>query len=180
MQLIAFSDADWAGDSADARSTSGILLKLGGAGVLWSSSKQSNVALSSSEAEYIAASETGREIVAMRIMLAELGEAQDTPTPLCIDNDTAIRMALEEGNHGRRKHINVKHHYLRELANDKLVVLEWVPTSEQQADILTKATSRSQFFAMRDLVMGHSLTPHAQFTEQLTFAQASSACTKLS
>jgi hypothetical protein len=65
-------------------------------------------------------------------------------------------MALEEGNHGRRKHINVKHHYIRELVTDELVVLEWVPTSEQQADMLTKATSRKQFFAMRDLAMGHT------------------------
>jgi hypothetical protein len=176
LQLVAFSDADWAGDSADARSTSGILLKLGGAAVSWSSSKQSNVALSSTEAEYIAASETGREIVAMRIQLAELGEAQEAPTPLRIDNESAIRMALEEGNHGRRKHINVKHHYLRELVAEQLVVLEWVPTSEQQADMLTKATSRSQFFSMRDLSMGHSThTPQAQFTEQLTFAHASLA-----
>jgi hypothetical protein len=155
-QLVAYSDADWAGDAADARSTSGILLKLGGAAVSWSSTKQSNVALSSSEAEYIAASETAREVVAMRILLAELDTAQAAPTPLRIDNETAIRMALEEGNHGRRKHINVKHHYIRELVTDELVVLEWVPTSEQQADMLTKATSRKQFFAMRDLAMGHT------------------------
>ena len=157
-QLVAYCDSDWAGDSSDARSTSGILLKLGGAAVSWSSSKQSNVALSSSEAEYIAAGETAREIVAMRILLAELDEAQPTPTPLRIDSETAMRMALEEGNHGRRKHINVKHHYIRELVTDELVVLEWVPTTEQQADMLTKATSRKQFFAMRDLSMGH---PHS-------------------
>ena len=157
-QLIAYSDADWAGDSSDARSTTGILLKLGGAAVAWSSTKQSSVSLSSSEAEYIAASETAREVVAMRIQLAELGLAQPDPTPLRIDNETAIRMALEEGNHGRRKHINVKHHYIRELVTDGLVVLEWVPTTEQEADLLTKATARTQFFNMRDEVLGHSHT----------------------
>jgi len=117
------------------------------------------VALSSTEAEYIAASETAREVVWMRTLLAELGEAQAAPTPLLIDNESAIRMALEEGNQGRRKHINVKHHHIRELVTDGLVVLEWVPTSEQQADMLTKATSRKQFFAMRALAMG--LTPAA-------------------
>jgi hypothetical protein len=158
-KLEAFSDADWAGDATDARSTSGILLKLGGAAVSWSCQKQPNVALSSTEAEYIAASETAREVVWMRTLLAELGEAQAAPTPLLIDNESAIRMALEEGNQGRRKHINVKHHHIRELVTDGLVVLEWVPTSEQQADMLTKATSRKQFFAMRALAMG--LTPAA-------------------
>jgi len=155
-KLAAYSDADWAGDSSDARSTSGSVIKLGGAAVSWESTKQSNVALSSTEAEYIAASETAREIVWFRVLLAEIGKAQAAPTPLRIDNETAIRMALEDGNQGRRKHINVKHHYLRELVTDGFVTLEWVPTAEQQADILTKATSRKQFFAIRELIMGHA------------------------
>ena len=159
-QLVAYSDADWAGDQADARSTTGSVIKLGGAAGSWGSSKQPNVALSSTEAEYIAVTEVGREIAWIRILLAELGvrQAQPNPTPLRIDNQTAIRMALEEGNQGRRKHINVKHHYIRELTSDRVVVLEWVriPTAEQDADIMTKATSRQQFFAMRDLVMGHA------------------------
>ena len=154
--LTAFSDADWAGDSSDARSTSGSVLKLSGAAVVWESKKQSNVALSSSEAEYIAASETARSIKWARVYLAEIGEAQAAPTPLRIDNETAIRMALEDGNQGRRKHINVKHHFIREQARDSFISLEWVPTTEQQADILTKITTRKQFFAMRDLVMGHA------------------------
>jgi len=155
-KLAAYSDADWAGDSSDARSTSGSVIKLGGAAVSWESTKQSNVALSSTEAEYIAASETAREVVWFRVLLAEIGKAQAAPTPLRIDNETAIRMALEDGNQGRRKHINVKHHYLRELVTDGFVTLEWVPTAEQQADILTKATSRKQFFAIRELIMGHA------------------------
>lgn len=155
-KLAAYSDADWAGDSSDARSTSGSVIKLGGAAVSWESTKQSNVALSSTEAEYIAASETARELVWFRVLLAEIGKAQAAPTPLRIDNETAIRMALEDGNQGRRKHINVKHHYLRELVTDGFVTLEWVPTAEQQADILTKATSRKQFFAIRELIMGHA------------------------
>jgi hypothetical protein len=155
-QLVAYSDADWAGDASDARSTSGSILSLGGAAVSWSCTKQQNVALSSSEAEYIAASETAREIAWLRVFLAELGQAQADPTPLRIDSDTAFRMALEEGNQGRRKHINVKHHYIRELVTDELIHLEWVPTADQQADIMTKATSRKQFFKLRDLVMGHA------------------------
>jgi hypothetical protein len=160
LQLTAFSDADWAGDSKDARSTSGIIIKLAGAAIFWSSTKQSNVALSSTEAEYVAASEAAREVVAKRTLLAELQQPQPAPTPLRIDNQTALRMALEDSSHTRRKHINVKHHFLRELVTDRIVTLEWVPTTEQQADMLTKASSRKQFFTMRDLAMGLS-PPHS-------------------
>ena len=156
LQLIGYSDADWAGDNSDARSTSGCILVLGGAAVSWNSTKQQNVALSSTEAEYMAASEAAREVVWMRTLLSEIGAPQTAPTPLRIDNQTAIRMALEEGNQGRRKHINVKHHFIRELAIDELIHLEWVPTTEQQADILTKAPSHKQFFKLRALVMGHA------------------------
>jgi hypothetical protein len=114
VQLSAFSDSDWAGSASDARSTSGMVLKLSGAAFSWVCQKQSTVAMSSTEAENVAASEAAREIIHARVLLADMGFAQPSSTPLNIDNQTAIRMALEEGHQSRRKHINVKHHFLRE------------------------------------------------------------------
>jgi hypothetical protein len=156
VMLSAFSDADWAGSPVDARSTTGMLLKLGGAALSWACQKQSTVSMSSTEAEYVAASETVREIIHARVLLSDLGHAQPDPTPLSIDNQTAIRMALEEGHQARRKHINVKHHFIREQVAERMIELKWVPTTDQEADILTKATTRSQFFHVRALVMGLS------------------------
>jgi hypothetical protein len=133
-----------------------MVLKLSGAAFSWVCQKQSTVAMSSTEAEYVAASEAAREIIHARVLLADMGFAQPSSTPLNIDNQTAIRMALEEGHQSRRKHINVKHHFLREQVAERMISLRWVPTSEQEADIMTKAVARTQFFHIRALVMGLS------------------------
>ncbi len=77
-------------------------------------------------------------------------------TPLLVDNTTAFRMAYEEGNHGRRKHINVKHHYIRESCapEEGFLKIFWIPTAEQQADLFTKALPADRFAYLRDLVLG--------------------------
>ena len=153
LRLQAYSDADWAGDASDARSTSGVLFMLANAAVQWVSQKQSNVACSSSEAEYIAASEAARENYHLRVLLADIGAAQPESTLLHIDNQTAMRMALEEGNRGRRKHINVRHHYLREQVAEGYLELQWIPTASQPADVLTKPVDRATFFKHQAFIM---------------------------
>jgi hypothetical protein len=160
MQLTAYSDADWAGDDSTGRSTTGVVLKIAGVAFNWMSQRQSCVAQSSTEAEYIAANEAARDIHWARVFLSELGCAQPQPTPLFIDNSTTIRMALEEGHTSRRKHINVKHHYVREQAAEGFIDLRWIPTAQQQADIMTKPLAPEQFEPLRSLVMGQ-VTPHS-------------------
>lgn len=157
VALTAYSDANWAGDNRDARSTTGTVLKIAGAAISWRSAKQSIVACSSAESEYIAGSEAVRDAVGARNFLAELDQPQSAATPLFIDNETAIRMALEDGNAQRRKHINVKHHFIREHAAQHTVSLEWIPTQSQQADIMTKPVARQQFLLLRNQVMGHAV-----------------------
>lgn len=154
LRLVAFSDSDWAGDSSDARSTTGLLFKLAGAAVGWKSQKQPTVSLSSTEAEYIAAAEGARRIVELRTLLSEMKCPQQKATPLLIDNQVSIRMIHEEGNEVRRKHINVKHHYIRENVNSGEFSIHWISTVQQQADIFTKALARVQFRSFRDVVMG--------------------------
>jgi hypothetical protein len=154
VKLRAFTDADWAGDGADAKSTTGSLLVVGGAAIHWISRKQSTVSHSTSEAEYVAASETAKEVIWYRQVLADLGFPQKDPTPLYIDNRTAISMTTEEGHHERRKHINVRYHGIREWVHDKLIDTLWVSTKEQQADLLTKALGPQVFIPLRDVVLG--------------------------
>ena len=154
LTLRGYSDADWAGESSSARSTTGNLLMLGGAAIHWRSTRQPTVSLSSSEAEYVAASELTRMIKVTRVFLAELGFAQRDPTPLYIDNQTAIRMAIEEGNEDRRKHINVKHHYIREQNEKGQIQPNWIPSEQQLADIFTKALNQRVFVLLRKQVMG--------------------------
>ena len=79
---------------------------------------------------------------------------QQKATPLLIDNQVSIRMIHEEGNEVRRKHINVKHHYIRENVNSGEFSIHWISTVQQQADIFTKALARVQFRSFRDVVMG--------------------------
>ena len=157
VTLTAFSDADWAGDRTDCKSTTGIVLKIAGAAVAWRSCKQTTTAQSSSESEYVAGSECVRSVAGVRPFLAQLDFAQPLATPVFLDNETAIRMASEEGNAARRKHIDVKYHFIREHVQDlHTVELEWVPTESQEADIMTKPVARKLFLKLRDLVMGHA------------------------
>ena len=133
------------------------MLKLCGAAVTWTSQKQPATALSSSESEYAAASEAARDIIGMRLFLSEINHAQPDATMLFIDNRTTISMACDEGNQNRRKHINIKHHHLREQVTEGIIRLSWIETKLQQADIMTKALTRRPFMFLRSLVTG--LTP---------------------
>jgi hypothetical protein len=146
LTLEAFSDSDYAGDEATSKSTTGAMLKLGGAPIHWLCKQQSTVSRSSSEAEYIAAGECGRIIVWLRVLLAELGCAQEFPTPLRIDNETAIAMTSDDGRQfPRRKHIRVVYHWIREAVQDGFIEPLWVASEQQQADLLTKSLGRVTF-----------------------------------
>ena len=135
------------------RSTSGAARIFAGAAIEWRSKRQATVSLSSSEAEYVAAAEASRAVVYVRQLLAHLCFAQRGPTPLLLDSQAAIGAALQEANNQRRKHIDAKHHYLREQVLNGVIELRWVPTAEQAADIFTKALPRAAFAQHRATVM---------------------------
>lgn len=156
IKIEAFSDSDWAGDVESARSTSGLLVKFGGAAVIWGSRRQPIVALSSSEAEYIALSDLVREIVWLKNLLDAASTLKVCPTVVVhVDNQTAIKMATEDSYSGRRKHINVKYHWIREHVQNGTVRIVWIETSKQQADVFTKALGPDQFKKLRDSVLGN-------------------------
>jgi Reverse transcriptase (RNA-dependent DNA polymerase) len=140
--LHGYVDADWAGDVNDRKSTSGFVFLLSGGAVSWSSKKQPCVALSTTEAEYIAATHALKEAVWLRCLLAELYVDVSSPTLLYIDSQSAMAVACNPEFHDRTKHIGVRYHFLRQLLTDSEIDFSYVPTIDQVADTLTKGLVR--------------------------------------
>ena len=104
---VGYSDADWAGDVNDRKSTSGYLFKISGAPVSWRSKKQSCTALSTAEAEYMALSSAAQEVTWIRQLTKDLQNGPTRPTVIHEDNQAAICMAKNPQFHGRTKHIDI-------------------------------------------------------------------------
>ncbi|CAI5730422.1 unnamed protein product [Peronospora destructor] len=142
LDFCGYSDADWAGDHADRKSTSGYAFILMGASVSWGSKKQSSVSLSTSEAEYIALSLTIQEGKWVHRLLCEmLAAAMDTSEcelKIMEDNQSCIKMTKNPVNHGRAKHIDIKYHHIRDEVKRGQVKVEYCETSIMLADIMTK------------------------------------------
>jgi hypothetical protein len=123
---------------------SGFVFMLGGAAVSWSSKKQTSVALSSTEAEYIAAAHATKEVIWLRRLLTDLGLDLDSPTTLHVDNQSAIAIVRNSEFHDRTKHIEIRHHFLRQKVEEEEIHLAYIPTEDQTADILTKGLVREK------------------------------------
>ena len=136
--LEAWSDADWAGDVQDRRSTSGYVLKFQGTAISWGTVKQKAVALSTTEAEYYALTEVIKDVAWVRSMLKDFGIQQTTVTVHC-DNQSAIALANNPAHHRSTKHIDLRYHFIRNMVTTKRIVLRYVDTGSQTADILTKS-----------------------------------------
>eukprot|EP00253_Pinus_taeda_P033835 PITA_33835 len=138
VPLEGFTDSNWGGNEKDGISTTGGRFSLGSFMVSWMSRKQEIVALSSAKAEYIAACEVIREAVWLRKMLSDLFIGPLDPTIIHCDNTSYIRLFEDLVFHGKTKHINNKYHYIRKLVQDGVLRLNYIPTDDQIADILTK------------------------------------------
>jgi hypothetical protein len=137
--LTAYVDSDWAGCTKTRRSTTGYVSYVFGSAVNWISRRQATVSASTMEAEYIAAAEASSDIVWLRNLLKEIGMSIDAPTVVRIDNQSAIRLANNPSTHARSKHIDIKHHILRERVDNGTIDLEYIESKKNRADILTKA-----------------------------------------
>jgi hypothetical protein len=137
-----FSDADHGGCKDTGRSTGGYQVKIGSGAVSWCSKLQNIVALSTTEAEYIAAVSAGKEIRWMRNLLVEIGFPATAPSILRIDNQSAISVAKHPEHHGRMKQPDLSWYWLRDVVHKEIIAPTFVPTTEQPADILTKALAR--------------------------------------
>ncbi|BEI82287.1 hypothetical protein CcaverHIS002_0301550 [Cutaneotrichosporon cavernicola] len=139
--LTVYTDSDWCADRDQRRSTSSLAAFLNGSLINWSSRRQRLVAHSTMEAEYIAAADASHEILWMRTLLNEIGLPMTQPTQLHIDNQAAIRLAANPTLHERSKHIELRHHIIRQLVDLGIITLHYVPTGQQRADGFTKPLS---------------------------------------
>jgi len=121
--LIGFIDFDWGDSETDGRSTIGGCFSLGSTMISWISRYQDPVALSSIEAEYVAACEVGKEVVWFRKLLTDLFKEPLDPTVINYDNQSCIKMSGDPMFHARMKHINNKFHHIRNLVQDGIVKL---------------------------------------------------------
>lgn len=136
----AYVDADWASDLVDRRSYTGYVVLMCGGAVAWESKKQPTVALSSTEAEYMAAAQASKEVIFVRNFLLELnlGELFTVPVRIFCDNNGAIELTRNVGFHNRTKHIDIRHHFVRDLVIGGLIDFQRVNSEQNVADILTK------------------------------------------
>ncbi|UYV67807.1 K02A2.6-like [Cordylochernes scorpioides] len=143
--LHGYVDADWGGNLVDRKSHTGIVYFLARGPIAWESKKQQTVTLSSTESEYVALCEAGKEAVYLRALLDEMGfgELLNGPTVLKTDNQGAQQLARNPVYHARTKHIDIKWHYIRSICSDGLVEVVHTPTQENVADILTKGLPRT-------------------------------------
>ena len=139
-----FSDANWGNDVDDRHSICGYVFTLNGGAVSWSLKKQSVVALSSTEAEYIGITHAAKEAIWVRHLLSELYSPKVLEYPLTVhcDNRSAIELVKNATFHSRTKHIAIRYHYIREAFNEGIIVLTHRGTDDMPADMFTKALIR--------------------------------------
>ncbi|PRQ35370.1 putative RNA-directed DNA polymerase [Rosa chinensis] len=150
LDVSGYTDADWAGNITDRRSTSGYFTFVGGNLVTWKSKKQKVVARSSAEAEYKGMARGLCELLWLRNLLRDLGFRQEKAMQLYCDNKATIEIAHNPVQHDRTKHVEVDRHFIKEKLDGQIIMFPFVPTEEQLADILTKALSSKAFYDSLD------------------------------
>ncbi|GKV50006.1 hypothetical protein SLEP1_g56724 [Rubroshorea leprosula] len=137
--LRAYSDANWAGDPFDRRSTTGYCLFLGNSLISWRSKKQTIPSRSSTEAEYRALGDTTSELLSLRWLLEDMGIPQPSSTDLYCDNQSAMQITHNDVFHEHTKHIEVDCHFIRHHVAQGIVHLVFIGSADQLADLFTKA-----------------------------------------
>ncbi|KAJ0503054.1 putative RNA-directed DNA polymerase [Helianthus annuus] len=159
LKVQLYTDADWAGDKDDGRSTSGYFTLVGGNLVTWKSKKQKVVALSSAEAEFRGIARGVTEVLWIRRLLTEIGFPQTEASRIMCDNKAAIQISENPVQHDRTKHVEVDRHIIKEKLEAKIIELPFVRSEDQLADILTKAVNGKVFNSCLDkLSIGNPTT----------------------
>ncbi|GJU50602.1 zinc finger, CCHC-type containing protein [Tanacetum coccineum] len=152
LQAVKGILSDLANDVNDRKSTGGMAFYVNGNLVTWASQKQRVVALSSCEAEFIAATMAACQGIWLRRLLTEITKQRVPPVTLFVDNQSALELMKNPVFHGRSKHIDIRYHFIRECVENGEITLSHVCGKKQKADILTKALARVKHEEMRSLI----------------------------
>ena len=157
VHVFGYSDADYANNVDDRRSITGYVFVFAGAPLSWNSMTQHSVALSTMEAEYYAVCKATQEAIYLRMLFEESGMKVDSPLVIKEDNQACISFTKQPGDHSRTKHIDVRSCFVRKWVEYGELELQQVDTTQQLADIFTKALESRQFQFLRDhLVVSRS------------------------
>ncbi|KAD6453893.1 hypothetical protein E3N88_08599 [Mikania micrantha] len=151
-KLIGYSDSSFGSDLDDRRGTTGMAFYFSGNLITWCSQKQKTVALSSCEAEFMAATSAACQALWLRNLISELTGKEPQKVMLMIDNESAIALMKNPVFHGRSKHIDTKFHFIRECVERDQICVMHVSGELQKADTMTKALPRIKFCEMRGLI----------------------------
>jgi hypothetical protein len=149
FELVGYFESDYMGCKAERRSTSGTCQLLERSLISWSSKKQNSVALSIAEAEYIAAGSCCAQILWMKATLNDFG-IEFKQVPLLCDNESAMKLTNNPVEHARTKHIDVRHHFIRDHQQKEDISIENVGTDDQLANIFTKPLDEKRFCKLRN------------------------------
>jgi hypothetical protein len=149
--VVGYFDADWTGNADERKSTFGGCFYLGTNLVAWMSRKQSSISLSTVEAEYIAIGNCCTQLLWMKKLLYDYGFTQDTMV-IHYHNTSAINISKNPVQHSHTKHIDIRHHFICDLVESRVVSLSFLLTNNQLAGILTKPLDGNRFESLRKAI----------------------------
>ena len=149
LTLHEYTNANWAGSVDNRKSTSGVAFYMGSRLVSQFSKRQSSIALSTAEAEYVSIASCCTQLLWMMQTLQDIQITCTPPISILCDNTSAISISKNPVMHSKTKHIPIKYHFLREQVLEQKVKLEYVPSKEQVAAIFTKPLPRETFEYLR-------------------------------
>jgi len=158
--MYSFVDSDWAGDTVHRKSITGIAVMFAGSVIAYKSKIQRTIALSSTEAEFMAACEAGKIILYIRTILEEMGVEQQEATILFEDNQGALLMANSQQPTRRTRHLDTAAFALQDWVSRDLVCLTYVSTTMNSSDAMTKPLARILFYKHFDRLMGRLVPNH--------------------
>ena len=165
-----FVDSDWASCIKTRRSTTGMNVKLAGGTIYYKTKLQPTVAMSSTEAEYMAASDAGKVILYIRSIMWDLNIPQQAASILYEDNDGCTAMANAQKPTSRTRHMDIRYFALSDWVEQDLMILERIDTSVNEADHFTKVLDRTLFYRHIDHIMGHIPPPYSPCHSQAAFS----------
>jgi hypothetical protein len=168
LNAHAYVDSDWATCTKTRRSMTGITIKLAGGTIAYKTKLQPTVALSSTEAEFMAACDAGKMILFVRSIMWDLGIPQQAATILYEDNDAATAMANAQKPTTRTRHMDIRYFALSDWVERDLILLERIHTSINESDHLTKSLERTLFYRHVDYIMGHIPPMYSPCYQQTT------------